>query len=143
MKEKDSARRERLLKEKVESRIHVSMQDVDRSRIHFSTVFSYFDRNESQLLYKVGLAISSMLENGYAMPVVSTGCEYRRPFGLDDQITVTTSIMEIGTKSLKIGHSILDNDGALLAEGFTVHVSIREDSNSAIEMEELFAGMGV
>lgn len=143
MKEKDSARRERLLKEKLESQIHVSMQDVDSSRIHFSTVFSYFDRNESQLLYKVGLAISLMLENGYAMPVVSTGCDYRRPFGLDDQITVTTSIAEIGTKSMKVGHTITDGDGALLAEGFTVHVSIREDSNSAIEMDELFDGMGI
>lgn len=143
MKDKDSARRERLIKEKLESQVHVSMQDVDRSRIHFSTVFSYFDRNESQLLYKVGLSISSMLENGYAMPVVSTGCEYRRPFGLDDQVTVTTSIIEIGTKSLKIGHLITNSDGALLAEGFTVHVSIREDSNSAIEMEELFDGMGI
>lgn len=143
MKDKDSARRERLIKEKLESQVHVSMQDVDRSRIHFSTVFSYFDRNESQLLYKVGLSISSMLENGYAMPVVSTGCEYRRPFGLDDQVTVTTSIIEIGTKSLKIGHLITNGDGALLAEGFTVHVSIREDSNSAIEMEELFDGMGI
>lgn len=131
------------MKEKVETAIHVAMGDVDVSRIHFATVFSYIDRNESILFSKVGLPISAMLSNGYALPVVSTQCDYKKPFGLDDLVTVSSSITNIGTKSLRVDHVISSQFGEVLAEAFTVHVSIREEINSPILVEELFDGMQI
>lgn len=143
MSEVDTGRRERLMKEKVETAIHVSMGDVDVSRIHFASVFSYIDRNESILFSKLGLAISEMLRSGFALPVVSTQCDYKQPFGLDDLVTISSSISNIGTKSLKVSHQILDLDGEILAEAYTVHVSIREEMNAAISVEELLDGMQI
>lgn len=143
MSEIDTDRRDRLMKEKVETAIHVSMGDVDVSRIHFATVFSYIDRNESILFSNVGLPISEMLNKGYALPVVSTHCDYKKPFGLDDLVTVSSSITNVGTKSLKVDHLISNQFGEVLAEAFTIHVSIREEVNSPITVEELLDGMRI
>lgn len=127
----------------VVSQIYVSMQDVDVSRIHFASLFSFFDRNESELCAKMGIPITRMLSNGYALPVVSTGCDYKKSFGLDDVVTVSSKIESVGNKSIKIIHHVTDNGGNLLAEGFTVHVAVMEEKNEPITVEELFIGMGL
>lgn len=142
MHEQDLNWRQRLETAKVASVIHVAMQDVDVSRIHFAAVYSYFDRNETQLFKLMGISISSMLAKGYAMPVVATGCDYKKPFGLDDIVTVTSRVKKVGSKSLRIEHVITDEQGELLAEAFTVHVSVKEAKNAPISVEELFRGMG-
>lgn len=134
--------REGVSSARIETKVHVSMQDVDISRIHFVSVFSYFDRNESQLFSKMGIPISAMLANGYAMPVVSTGCDYKKPFGLDDQVTVVSYVDHIGSRSLKIRHTIFSQSDDVLADAFTIHVAVEEAKNAAITVEELFLGMG-
>ncbi len=143
LKEQTVAWKERLENTKVESTIHVSMQDVDVSRIHFASVFSFIDRNEIQLFHKLGITLSTMLAKGFAMPVISAHCEYKKPFGLDDIVTVTSYVSNIGTTSIKIRHVTTATDGSILADAYTVHVSINENTNSPITLEELFEGMGL
>lgn len=135
--------RERLETTKVESTIHISMQDVDVSRIHFASIFSFIDRNEIQLFHKLGISLSNMLANGFALPVISAHCEYKKPFGLDDVVTVTSYVTDIGTTSIRIKHVTQGADGTVLTDAYTVHVSINENENSPITIEELFQGMGL
>lgn len=135
--------RERVNSAKIETQVHVSMQDVDISRIHFVSVFSYFDRNETQLFTMMGIPISVMVANGFAMPVVSTGCDYKKPFGLDDRVTVVSAVDHIGSRSLKIRHTIFGQAGEVLADAFTIHVAVEEAKNAAITVDELFIGMGL
>lgn len=142
LKEQVITWRERLETTKVESVIHVSMQDVDVSRIHFASVFSFIDRNESQLFSKLGISISKLLASNLALPVISAHCEYKKPFGLDDVVTVTSYVSDIGTRSIKIRHITTASDGEMLTDAYTVHVSINESTNSSITLDELFEGMG-
>lgn len=135
--------RERLEEVKVKSTVHVSMQDVDISRIHFASIFSFIDRNEVQLFSKLGISLKNLLATGYAMPVISAHCEYKKPFGLDDIVTVTSYVSDIGTTSIKLRHVTTSEDGSILADAYTVHVSINEETNTSITLEELFEGMGL
>lgn len=135
--------RERLTEAKVESIVHVSMQDVDISRIHFASVFSFIDRNEVQLFKMLGISLSKIQATGFAMPVISAHCEYKKPFGLDDIVTVTSYVSDIGTRSIKLRHVTTAQDGEILADAYTVHVSINGNTNTSITLEELFEGMGL
>lgn len=143
LKEQTVTWRERLENTKVESTIHISMQDVDVSRIHFASVFSFIDRNEIQLFHKLGISLSNLLASGFALPVISAHCEYKKSFGLDDIVTVTSYVSDIGTRSIKIRHVTTGADGEVLADAYTVHVSINEGANTSITLEELFEGMGL
>lgn len=143
LKEQSMTWRERLENTKVVSTVHVSMQDVDISRIHFASVFSFIDRNEIQLFHKLGISLSNLLAKGLAMPVISAHCEYKKPFGLDDIVTVTSYVSDIGTRSIKVRHVTTGEDGEILTDGYIVHVSINEETNTSITLEELFEGMGL
>ncbi|NNN19942.1 MAG: acyl-CoA thioesterase [Acidimicrobiaceae bacterium] len=135
--------RERLTEAKVESIVHVAMQDVDISRIHFASVFSFIDRNEVQLFKLLGISLSRLMATGFAMPVISAHCEYKKPFGLDDIVTVTSYVSDIGTRSIKLRHVTTDQDGEILADAYTVHVPINENTTTSITLDELFEGMGL
>lgn len=135
--------REEILDAVVDVMIHVSMQDVDAARIHFASVFNYFDRNETQLCAALGVPISAMLANGLAMPVVAVNCEYLDAFGLDDQVRVVSRVVDIGRSSLKIGHSVSTPEGKDLARATITHVCVDVATNTAIPFTDLFSKMGV
>lgn len=143
LKEQIITWKERLETTRVESVVHVAMQDVDVSRIHFASIFSFIDRNEIQFFSKLGISLSKLLAANLAMPVISAHCEYKRPFGLDDVVIVTSYVSDIGTRSIKLRHVTTASDGEVLADAYTVHVSINEITNSSITLDELFEAMGL
>ena len=77
------------------------------------------------------------------MPVISAHCECKKPLGLDDIVTVTSYVSDIGTTSIKMRHATTSEDGSILADAYTVHVSINEETNTSITLEELFEGTGL
>jgi 4-hydroxybenzoyl-CoA thioesterase len=99
----------------------VLMIDVDLVQVNFSRFFDWMDRGYNELLHCLGRPLSQIVTSGYATPVVDAQCNYRRPVTLDDEITTTSWVSEVGRTSYVVTHRFDDARGTF-AVGRCTHV---------------------
>lgn len=104
--------------------------DTDASgRIHYTSMFRYFESAEIELLRTVGITYD--LRRSYAFPRVHVECDFVRPIAHDDLIEIETSLTELGRSSAHFQFHTF-KDATLAAKGSVVIACVDRDTQRAI-----------
>ena len=96
--------------------------------VHNSIYYIYMELARTDLVRVEGYPYKRIEEeDGLLMPVLESACSFKQPARYDDIIVVETTIKFIKNSSIRFDYAIKREDGTLLAEGHTVHVSIDRD----------------
>ena len=89
--------------------IRVYWEDTDAGGIVFyANYLKFFERSRTEWLRSLGIAQQSLRKStGGIFVVTETSLRYHRPARLDDELIVTTSLIEKGRASLIIGQKAL------------------------------------
>lgn len=104
-----------------EARLRVRYSETDAQRIVNNGVYlAYFEIGRVEWLRNAGFSYAKLERDGYGFVVVRTEIDYRKPAKFDDELTVKTSLLELGRASLSFGYEVLRGD-ELLTSGKTRH----------------------
>jgi acyl-CoA thioester hydrolase len=103
------------------TRRRVSMGDVDQVLAFYGRYAYWMDDGLCELLQVLGHPLSSVLEGGYGLPLVSHSSRYEQPVGLDDVIRLETAVVAARRTSFDIGY-VMTVDGRRVAQCRTTHV---------------------
>lgn len=105
------------------SKIRVRYAETDAMGIvYHSNYYVWFEVGRGDFMRQYDMSYKQMEEMGVILPVVETHCRYRIPAQYDDLITVATQVKELSPAKVRFEYkAIRDYDGALLAEGETLH----------------------
>ena len=95
--------------------------------VHHANYLVWFEEGRSELLRQEGLHYSDLERAGYFAVVAHAEVDYRAPAFYEDRVTVTTTFARVRARVLEFAYRAVNQDGALLAEGRTVHVIIGRD----------------
>ncbi len=97
--------------------------------------FKYMQASRITYWERVGLSAIDGTE-GIGPMLASTKCDFKKPLHYPGNITVQASIVHTGRTSFQIHHRVLDNAGALCAEGFDVVVLFDYTTSSKVEIPD-------
>jgi acyl-CoA thioester hydrolase len=93
--------------------------------VHHSNYYTWFEIGRSEYMRARGITYRSMEEKGLMLPVIEARCFYNQPARYDDAIIIRTRMAEFKGVRLTMEYEVLrDEDGVLLAKGYTVHAII-------------------
>ena len=108
-----------------ETEIRVRYAETDKMGIvHHSNYLIWFEAGRSDLCRARGFSYKEMEENDNALMVVAESyVRYKSPAYYEDILSVRTRVAEIRSRSIRFIYEIVrPSDGALLAEGETLHL---------------------
>jgi acyl-CoA thioester hydrolase len=108
-----------------ETEIRVRYAETDKMGIvHHSNYLIWFEAGRSDLCRARGFSYKEMEEKDDALLVVAeTYCRYKSPAFYEDVLLVRTQVAEIRSRSIRFIYEIIrPSDGALIAEGETLHL---------------------
>ena len=76
-----------------------------------------------------------MESQGFGLVVVEALLHYRRPAFFDEELTLNTSLVELGKVSLRFDYDVL-RDGEVLVSGHTRHACIDLTTGKPVRMPE-------
>ena len=91
--------------------------------IYHPNYYIYFEMGRTEYLREAaGISYKEMEELGIMLPLTETHCKYRIPARYDDELLVKTTIKEMTVARIAFSYQLIrTSDGAMLAEGETVH----------------------
>ena len=106
--------------------IKVYYRDVDKMGIvYYSRYFEYFEESRTELFASMGLQITNVEQEGVALPVISSYCEFKKGAKFEDVILIKSWVNEMPRSTLKISYrAVLKKTNDLLAKGHTIHAFI-------------------
>lgn len=112
----------------------VEWGDCDPAGIVFNPqFFRWFDHGTTMLYEATGMPKQEMLaaHGGAGCPLVETKATFRAPCSYGDDVEITSEIVELGTKSFQIRHT-LTKDGEVRVEGFETRVWTVHDTERGL-----------
>jgi len=89
----------------------------------------YFEIGRTELLRSAGLPYSEVEKAGYQLPLIKACVEYKSPAFYDDLLEIEAKVSELYTPKVHIDYVIRRKEtGEIIAEGFTDHMFIKEDT---------------
>lgn len=125
---------------KYETKIRVRYADTDKMQFVYNGKYlEYFEVGRTELLRGYGLAYSEVEKMGYQLPLIEANVKYKKPAHYDDLLKVTATVKDIYSARLRIDYTI-ERDGTkdLIAEGFTEHIFIKEDSKKPVRPPKFY-----
>lgn len=106
-----------------ESKVRVRYAETDAMGIvYHANYYVWFEVGRGDFMRDYRMSYKQMEEMGVIMPVVETHCRYRIPARYDDLLTIKTTVKELSPAKVRFLYQVYrDEDGALLAEGETLH----------------------
>ncbi len=86
-------------------------------------------------LRATGHSYREMERQGRGLVVVEALLHYRRPAFFDEELTLNTSLVELGKVSLRFDYDVL-RDGEVLVSGHTRHACIDLTTGKPVRMPE-------
>ena len=105
--------------------------------VYHPNYYIYFEMGRTEFLREAaGMSYKEMEEVGVMLPLIETQCKYRIPAKYDDELLVKTSVKEMTVARIAFSYQLFRTiDGALLAEGETVH-AFTNKSGKPINMKK-------
>lgn len=108
------------------TKIKVRYAETDQMGVvYYANYLVWFEVGRNHLFEIMGFSYSNLERQDVILPVIESHCNYKISARYDDLIVVKTRITEISAVKIRFDYEIIrDNDGALLANGFTVHAFV-------------------
>lgn len=110
--------------------LRVSYADTDRLGIvYYATFLKYFEAGRTEFLRALGLRYRDIeMERRFFLPAVEARAQYLAPCRYDDQLRLRTWVSWLGPASVCFQNELqnLDENGRLVARGFTRHAVLNE-----------------
>ena len=113
--------------------IRVRYADTDKMQFVYNGKYlEYFEVGRTEMLREIGLPYKDIEEKGYQLPVLATYIEYKRHGKYDDLLEIEAILKELPVVKIHIDYVIRRCETAeVLAEGYTEHAFIREETKRA------------
>ena len=93
--------------------------------VYYSRYFEYFEESRTELFASIGLQITNVEQEGVALPVISSHCEFKKGAKFEDVILIRSCVNEMPRSTLKISYTaVLKKTNDLLATGYTIHAFV-------------------
>ena len=90
--------------------------------VYYSRYFEYFEESRTELFESMGLQITNVEQEGVALPVISSHCEFKKGAKFEDAILIRSCVNEMPRSTLKISYkAVSKKTNALLVTGYTIH----------------------
>ena len=113
-----------------ETKLRVRYAETDQMGVvYHSNYIVWFEVGRVEMLRQLGFTYREMeKEDDTHIAVVEVRCRFKAPAMYDDSILVRTCLLNVRDSLLHFGYEIVrEVDGALLAEGETVHLVVGAD----------------
>ena len=95
---------------------------------YYGNYFRWFEMGRNELFRSMGLAYSSVENQGIYLPVAETYCKYIVPAKYDDQLIIETSLDTQLKGAIRFNYRIYRKDAqTLLAQGYSKHACLNRD----------------
>lgn len=120
--------------------IRVRYADTDKMQFVYNGKYlEYFEVGRTELFRSIGFPYRMIESNGYQLPLIEAGLKYLIPATYDDLLTIQATVRELYVARPKVEYVIKRKEtGELIAEGFTSHVFIREDTKKAVRPPKIY-----
>ena len=126
---------------KLELKLRIDWSDLDMYRhVNNLSFMRFMQSGRVHLWEATGLHKMYVEENKGAM-LVSTHCDFKNPLHYPGNALIKTRVAEVGNKSFKIEHHILDDQNKLCALGKDVSVFYDFSENKTIPILEDLRGI--
>jgi len=104
------------------AKVRVLFADTDAMGIvYYANYLKWFETGRVELMRKLGMAYRELTGIGVHLPVTEASVRYLAPARYDDFLDIHSEVRGFRRASITFGYRIERGDGALLADGFTVH----------------------
>jgi len=120
--------------------IRVRYADTDKMQFVYNGKYlEYFEVGRTELFRSIGFPYRIIESEGYQLPLIEAGIKYISPATYDDLLQITATVKELYTPRPKVEYQIKNKEtGSLVAEGFTTHVFIREETKKAVRPPKVY-----
>ena len=102
--------------------------------VFYPSYFAWFDHATHELFAASGRSLLSWLQReGISVPIFECGATFRAPVFADDEIAVTSTVVDVRARSLRVEHVVTRAD-ADVATGFEVRVVARLAEGGRLEV---------
>ncbi len=113
-----------------ETRLRVRYAETDQMGVvYHSNYIIWFEVGRVEMLRELGFTYREMEgQDGTNLAVVEARCRFKAPALYDDLVVIRTRLVNVRDSLLHFTYEILrDGEGALLAEGETIHLVVDSD----------------
>jgi len=123
----------------IEQRVRYS--ETDRMGLaHNKNYFEWFEIGRTEYCRRQGIAYKDIEEGGRCLVVVESFCRYKKPLRYDDRFLIRTAVRDATPKKAVFVYEVRTLDGRILiAEGYTVHISVDENGRVSPLPEDIVA----
>ena len=114
----------------IETTFRIRFAETDAMGIvHHSNYLVYFEEGRSELSRQSGASYADLEARGYSLAVSEVTVRYVASAQYDQQITVSTRVEDVRSRSITFAYRVIDtNTGQLLVGGKTKHICIDHDN---------------
>jgi acyl-CoA thioester hydrolase len=124
------------------NKTEIRVRYADTDQMHFvynGKYLEYFEVGRTEMLREIGLAYSIIENKGYQLPVLETFVKFISPAFYDDILTVESFMKECPSFKIRIDYKIYRKiNNSLVAEGYTEHVFIKEQTRKPSRLPFFF-----
>ena len=120
--------------------IRVRYADTDKMQFVYNGKYlEYFEVGRTELLREIGLPYSVIEKEGYQLPLREANIKFKQPAVYDDLLDVEAKLEKLYTAEVLIKYKVIRNGtNDLIAEGFTSHMFIHEDSKKPTKPPKIY-----
>ena len=120
--------------------IRVRYADTDKMQFVYNGKYlEYFEVGRTELFRSIGFPYRTLESQGYQLPLIEASLKYFLPATYDDVLEIHATVKELYTPKPKVEYVVKrKGSGDLIAEGFTTHVFIREDTKKAVRPPKVY-----
>lgn len=124
-----------------ESTLRVRYSETDPMGVaHHSAHILWLENGRTDFCRQAGFSYRELEAQGVGLAVVEAVCRYRAPARFEDELVVLTRLTEVRRKRVEFAYRVQRlSDGALIAEGATIHIPIAPDGKSCELPDSYFA----
>jgi len=112
----------------------VYYKDVDQMGVvYYARYYEYFEAARTELLQSISIDVTSIEDEGYFLPVITSHCDYKLGANFEDLLLVKTLINKPPKSTMRIDYEIYrSNSNELLVTGHTIH-AFTDQSGKAVK----------
>lgn len=110
--------------------------------VHHSNYIRWFEEARIAYMADAGLPYSLMEEKGIMIPVLSVGCEYKKPVKFDQKVQIFLKIAKFTGTKLLIEYEVRDKEtGDLHITGNSGHCFVKADTFRPVRLTKDYPDM--